>query len=542
MKEKELRPSAPDEEDQVHITPGMTKYQKFFAFLGPGILIATVYVDPGQIVVDMESGSVFKYKMLWALLLANGMGLLFQHLCSRLAVVTGRNLAQENRLEYPTHVRVFLWFSVEVASIAADLGYVMGTATAIEILFGVPLHWGVLVTGLDTFLALGLQQFGIRKVEALVGALFGLVVACYMVELSFVKPDLGGVLDGMIPRLWHSNERFGVGVWLELLCANLGAAVCPPNFFLQSALVRTRKIERTAAGVREAFEYNLYETGICLGLATAINVAMLLLAAGEMFPERVKSLSQGADLLNNTLGGLARCWPNPKLSTLSPKPQALKTRSPRFHIPLQVCLRRGDAVRRAVVLAHGRPLDPVHHGGIFPALRAGMDHPPLHPDCGYRARLPGGVLVRAGGGGRHDRAGPGGCVLRGPVLRNPPQQVLVLEDQDGPLQALAPPGGGVLDIRGGRHGSQSRVHVPRAHGLGRGPDGSSDRAHRHARRRLPGAQEAHCGDGGALEPGGARGARRQVGGCARPCVPGLSKIPRATKPCAGVRVRGRSQV
>mmetsp|Transcript_24202 Transcript_24202/g.76109 ORF Transcript_24202/g.76109 Transcript_24202/m.76109 type:complete len:540 (-) Transcript_24202:109-1728(-) len=306
MKEKELRPSAPDEEDQVHITPGMTKYQKFFAFLGPGILIATVYVDPGQIVVDMESGSVFKYKMLWALLLANGMGLLFQHLCSRLAVVTGRNLAQENRLEYPTHVRVFLWFSVEVASIAADLGYVMGTATAIEILFGVPLHWGVLVTGLDTFLALGLQQFGIRKVEALVGALFGLVVACYMVELSFVKPDLGGVLDGMIPRLWHSNERFGVGVWLELLCANLGAAVCPPNFFLQSALVRTRKIERTAAGVREAFEYNLYETGICLGLATAINVAMLLLAAGEMFPERVKSLSQGADLLNNTLGGLAR--------------------------------------------------------------------------------------------------------------------------------------------------------------------------------------------------------------------------------------------
>jgi Mn2+/Fe2+ NRAMP family transporter len=280
----------------------MTRWQKGMAFFGPGLLIATVYIDPGQIVVDMETGSAFQYRMLWAMLAANAMGLMFQHLCSRceamlnalsviimashklflpsppdvvvllflfhptkrkpprfhspgpaphrrrLAIVTGRNLAVECRLEYPRGMRVFLWLTVELASIAADLGYVMGTATALTILTGIDLHWaglgallpvltrglkgawlqplkpipretgfkpllshasshryhwGVLLTGFDTFLALGLQSFGIRKVEALVGGLFGLVVCCYFVELLMVRPSVLGVVDGLLPRLWR---------------------------------------------------------------------------------------------------------------------------------------------------------------------------------------------------------------------------------------------------------------------------------------------------------------------------------------------------
>ena len=305
--DEDLTAGAAGEEDEIVIHAGMSSWQKFAAFFGPGLLIATVYIDPGQIVVDMETGSAFQYRMLWAMLAANGMGLMFQHLCSRLAIVTGRNLAVECRLEYPRGMRIFLWLTVELASIAADLGYVMGTATALTILTGMDLHWGVLLTGLDTFLALGLQSLGIRKIEALIGSLFGLVVCCYFVELLMVRPSVLGVMDGLLPRLWHKNAKYGYGDWLNLLCANLGAAVCPPNFFLHSALVRTRKITNRSMGtIVEAFEYNLYETGICLGLATLVNAVMLILAAAHFFPERVVSLAQGADLLKEVLGSSSR--------------------------------------------------------------------------------------------------------------------------------------------------------------------------------------------------------------------------------------------
>mmetsp|Transcript_20841 Transcript_20841/g.45666 ORF Transcript_20841/g.45666 Transcript_20841/m.45666 type:complete len:604 (-) Transcript_20841:202-2013(-) len=293
-------------DDEIHITADMSKLTKFLRFFGPGLLIATVYVDPGQIVVDMESGSTFQYRMLWVLFAANGMGLLFQHLCSRLSIVTGRNLAIENRLEYPRNLRMFLWTTVEIASIAADLGYVMGTATAISILTGMELHWGVLLTGADTFVALGLQTFGIRKVEALVGTLFGMVVFAYVIEFFKIKPSVLGIVDGCIPRLFHRNASFGYGEWLRLMCANLGAAVCPPNFFLQSSLVRTRKTERTSAAIMEAFEYNLYETGICLGLATIINAIMLILAAAHFYPQKIVSMEQGAEMLQDILGDSAR--------------------------------------------------------------------------------------------------------------------------------------------------------------------------------------------------------------------------------------------
>ncbi|QDZ23170.1 natural resistance-associated macrophage protein [Chloropicon primus] len=299
------RAPAGKEEGSIVIDQKGTNWSKFLQFLGPGILIAVVYVDPGQITVDMESGSVFQYKLLWALVVSNLIGLLFQHVCTRLSITTGRNLAEENRLEYPWKVRIFLWFSVELASIAADVGYVMGTAIALEILTGMPLHYGVLITGLDTFLALGLQYFGIRTVEMIVGLLFGAVLLCYLVEIFMVSPSIGGILDGLVPRLWHSNENFGVKTWVELLCANLGAAVCPPNFFLQSALVNVRSIEKTERAVREAFAFNLAETSLCLFLATLVNIVMLILAASEFYPERVVSLSQGADLLGNTLGGSA---------------------------------------------------------------------------------------------------------------------------------------------------------------------------------------------------------------------------------------------
>mmetsp|Transcript_36397 Transcript_36397/g.50574 ORF Transcript_36397/g.50574 Transcript_36397/m.50574 type:complete len:470 (-) Transcript_36397:537-1946(-) len=304
--ESEGRMEAAMNEEEIHILSGMSKTEKFLKFFGPGLLIATVYVDPGQIVVDMESGSTFQYRLLWVLFAANAMGLMFQHLCSRLSVVTGRNMAVENRLEYPRNLRIFLWATVELASIAADLGYVMGTATALSILTGMDLHWGVLLTGVDTFLALGLQSLGIRKIEAVVGTLFGMVVIGYVFELFFIRPSVLGVVDGMLPRLWHRNERHDYGDWLKLLCANLGAAVCPPNFFLQSALVRTRKTERTRTGVMEAFEYNLYETTICLVLATLVNACMLVLAAAHFYPERVVSMAQGADLLQDIFGPYAQ--------------------------------------------------------------------------------------------------------------------------------------------------------------------------------------------------------------------------------------------
>lgn len=284
-----------------------SSWKKFLAFLGPGLLVASVYVDPGQLVVDMESGSCFRYKLLWALLAANLTGFILQALVARLTIVTGRSFAEECALEMAHPTRLLVWLTVEVASIAADVGYVIGTATAISILAPISLKTGVIITALDTFLALGLQSFGVRRVEAFVGILFGLVLCAYLVEVALIKPDWPGVVDGLIPRLTHSNDKFGTAVWIELLCANVGAAVCPANLMLQSALVRTRAVVRTnRAATDEAIWFNTAETGICLAFATAVNAAMLVLSAAHFFPERVVSLAQGADLLGSVLGQLAR--------------------------------------------------------------------------------------------------------------------------------------------------------------------------------------------------------------------------------------------
>lgn len=405
------------EEGTIVIDQKGSNWSKFLQFLGPGILIAVVYVDPGQITVDMESGSVFEYKLLWALVVSNLMGLLFQHVCTRLSITTGRNLAEENRLEYPWKVRVFLWFSVELASIAADVGYVMGTAIALEILTGIPLHYGVLITGLDTFLALGLQYFGIRTVEMIVGLLFGAVLLCYLVEIFLVSPSMPGILDGLVPRAWHSNDKYGVKTWIELLCANLGAAVCPPNFFLQSALVNVRSIDRSEKSIREAFAFNLMETSLCLFLATLVNIVMLILAASEFFPERVVSLSQGADLLRNTLGDSA---------------------STAFAIAM---------LRRPVQLFDGRALHPVHHGGILRDDHTGMGGQARHPRHRHSSRVHDRVHLRPEHSGRPHREGPGRRQPRGALHGDPAHEVLVLRGEDGSLRPAAVAPGASAELR-----------------------------------------------------------------------------------------------
>lgn len=295
--------------DVVRIPTAAGALKKFAAFLGPGLLVASVYVDPGQIVVDMESGSVFQYKLLWALLAANLLGFAFQALVAKLTIVTGRSFAEECALEMQGAplTKLLTWLSVELASVAADVGYVIGTATALSILFPISLKTGVVVTALDTFVALGLQSCGVRRVEMFIGVLFGLVLLAYLVEVAMIKPDYALLVDGLVPRLSHSNERHGTKVWIELLCANVGAAICPANLFLQSALVRTRAVSRTAkTAVDEAIVFNAAETGICLLFATAVNASMLVLSAAQFFPDRVVSLAQGADILKHTLGPVAR--------------------------------------------------------------------------------------------------------------------------------------------------------------------------------------------------------------------------------------------
>jgi manganese transport protein len=250
-------------------------WPKMAAFAGPGYLVAVGYMDPGNWATDLAGGSAFGYTLLSVILLSNIMAMLLQALAARLGIVTGLDLAQACRARYTAPVRLILWLLCELAIIACDLAEVIGTAIALQLLFGIPLVVGVCLTALDVLLILALQQHGFRKLEAFIIALLIIIAGCFAVELALSQPDLAKVAAGFIPR----SDVVTNPAMLYIAIGIIGATVMPHNLYLHSAIVQTRRFDRDERGKREAIRFATLDSSIALSLALFINAAILILAA-----------------------------------------------------------------------------------------------------------------------------------------------------------------------------------------------------------------------------------------------------------------------
>ena len=250
-------------------------FRKLLSFGGPGYLVAVGYMDPGNWATDLAGGAQFGYSLLYVILLSNLMAVLLQGLSSKLGIVTGRDLAQACRDAYSKRMSFALWIIAELAIAACDLAEVIGTAIALQLLFGLPLPVGVTLTALDVLVVLWLQGKGFRLLEAMVIALVAIVGVCFIFVLVLSRPDVGDVLRGFIP----GPAIIGNRDMLYIAIGILGATVMPHNLYLHSSIVQTRKYEETAEGKREAVRFAFADSTIALTFALGINAAILIVAA-----------------------------------------------------------------------------------------------------------------------------------------------------------------------------------------------------------------------------------------------------------------------
>src|ERR1700681_1484646 len=266
--------SLPEVHRSIVVPTTASFWRKLFAFSGPGFLVAVGYMDPGNWATDLAGGAKFGYALLFIVMLSNFMAILLQHLCIKLGVATGRDLAQACRDHYSTPTVWFLWFLCEIAIAACDLAEVVGSAIALQLLFGIPLVWGCIITALDVLIVLFLQTKGFRYIEALVITLIVTIGGCFAAELIFSKPSLTGILLGFIPgpRIITNQEMLYVSIGI------LGATVMPHNLYLHSSVVQTRKFEPTPEGKREAIKFATIDSTVALMFALFINSSILILA------------------------------------------------------------------------------------------------------------------------------------------------------------------------------------------------------------------------------------------------------------------------
>lgn len=251
-------------------------WRKLLAFLGPAYLVSVGYMDPGNWATDIAGGSKFGYALLWVLLMSNMMALLLQSLSARLGVVRQLDLAQASRSSYHPVVNFCLWILAEIAIAACDLAEVLGMAIGLQLLFGLPLIWGVTLTVLDTLLLLVLQSYGMRKIEAFIIALVAIIGVSFLMEMIWAKPAVGELMKGFIPSL-PSDEALYIAIGI------IGATVMPHNLYLHSSLVQTRRIDTSEKGIWSAIKYNFIDSAIALNAAFFVNSAILILAASTFF-------------------------------------------------------------------------------------------------------------------------------------------------------------------------------------------------------------------------------------------------------------------
>jgi len=278
------------------VTTQVSFWKRMFAFAGPAYLVSVGYMDPGNWATDLEGGARFGYRLLWVLVMSNAMAVLLQTLAARLGIVAGRDLAQACREAYPRRVSVALWVLCEVAIAACDLAEVLGAAIALNLLFHIPLLFGVLITAADTLLLLWFQSFGIRMIEAVILTLIAVMAACFCIEVLWARPAAGELFAGLLPNLDRNSLYLAVTI--------LGATVMPHNMYLHSALVQTRSIGHNEAAKRAACRYNLVDSVVALNGAMFVNIAILVLAAAVFFNRGivVTEIQQAHVLLAPLLG------------------------------------------------------------------------------------------------------------------------------------------------------------------------------------------------------------------------------------------------
>ena len=288
-----------EEVNESVVTQGKTTvFRKILAFFGPAYLISVGYMDPGNWATDLAGGSQFGYSLLWVLLMSNIMALLLQSLSARLGIVTQRDLAQASRETYSKFINYILYFLAEIAIAACDLAEVLGMAIGLNLLFGIPLLQGVVITVLDTFLLLFLINKGIRKMEAFIIALVMIIGFSFVFEMIFAQPEVGSILKGLIPSI-PSEEALYIAIGI------IGATVMPHNLYLHSSLVQTRKFDRSKNGIKQALKYNFIDSTIALNLAFFVNAAILILAAATFYKNglfEVAEIQDAHQLLAPMLG------------------------------------------------------------------------------------------------------------------------------------------------------------------------------------------------------------------------------------------------
>ncbi|WP_282628235.1 Nramp family divalent metal transporter [Empedobacter sedimenti] len=288
--------SLEDVHESVQIKKG--KFRKILSFFGPAYLISVGYMDPGNWATDLAGGSQFGYTLIWVLLMSNIMALLLQSLCTRLGIVRRKDLAQCNRETYPKGMNLVLYILAEIAIAACDLAEILGMAIGLNLLFGIDLMYGVLISFLDTFLLLYLQKLGMRKMELFIVGLITMIGLCFLTEMFLAKPDFGEVAKGFIPSIPNSAALYiSIGI--------IGATVMPHNLYLHSALVQTRQIKRDDFSIKKALKYNFWDSAIALNLAFFVNAAILILASSVFHKNGyhdVAELSDAYRLLGTTLG------------------------------------------------------------------------------------------------------------------------------------------------------------------------------------------------------------------------------------------------
>ncbi|MEZ6241475.1 MAG: Nramp family divalent metal transporter [Phycisphaerales bacterium] len=293
--------SLPEVHASVRVNHADGFWRKLLAFAGPGLLVAVGYMDPGNWATDLAGGAKYGYTLLSVVLLSNICAMVLQHLAVKLGVVTGRDLAQACRDHYSRPVSFILWILCEIAIAACDLAEVIGSAIALNLLFGIPLFVGVLITALDVMIVLMLQAWGFRVLEAVVGTLILTIGACFGYEMLAAKPDVPDMLFGLIPR----PEVVTDPGMLYIAIGILGATVMPHNLYLHSSIVQTRAFERTERGKATAIKFATLDSSIALFLAFFINAAILIVAAAAFHGtehEDVADINDAYLLLSPVLG------------------------------------------------------------------------------------------------------------------------------------------------------------------------------------------------------------------------------------------------
>ncbi len=297
----ELLASLPEVHSSIAVPEGAGFWKKMMAFTGPGLLVAVGYIDPGNWATDIEGGSRYGYTLLSVILISNIFAMLLQHLSLKLGIATGRDLAQACRDYYTRPVSFLLWILAEIAIAATDLAEVIGSAIALNLLFGLPLPVGVIFTALDVLLVLYFQQKGFRIIESIVASLMGLILLCFAYEMFVSQPSVAKMLGGLIPK----TEIVTDPGMLYIAIGILGATVMPHNLYLHSSIVQTRNFNKDYDGKKSAIKFATIDSTVSLGLAFFINGSILILAAAAFHNNghfAIADITDAYHLLDPVLG------------------------------------------------------------------------------------------------------------------------------------------------------------------------------------------------------------------------------------------------